>query len=71
MNETEPLFALNSFQFHVQGGLDFLGRAFAAGDAADIGTIDAEFAGYPAIKTTIQLVSLELRLFVIIRRHQW
>jgi len=69
--EEGALAALDFLEFVGQGSLDFPGVSFAAGDTAHVRAIDSELSGYPAVKTAIQLVSREMRLFVIIRRHQW
>lgn len=66
--------ALTAFDFLEllgQSGLNLLGLPLSAGHTAHVRTIDTELAGYPAVKAAIQLVSLELRFFVNIRRHQW
>jgi hypothetical protein len=68
---TSSLSALDPLQFLVERLLDFFRSSFASGYPADVRTINAEFLGYPAIQPSIQLVSLDLRLFVMIRRHQW
>ena len=65
------LTAFDFLEFLGQSGLNLLGLPLPAGHAAYVGAIDTELAGYPAVKAAIQLVSRELRLFVIIRRHQW
>jgi hypothetical protein len=62
---------LDPLQFLLEGFLNVFRGSFAPGDAADVGTVHAEFFGYPAIQPPIQVVSLELRLFVMIRGHQW